>query len=55
MSKSTIRRNFEFTDLARGEPHKYPLEIRRTQGWWAWWDRACVRAFPLISSLVEHL
>lgn len=31
MSKSPIRRNFEFTDLARGEPHKYPLEIRRTE------------------------
>jgi glutamate synthase (NADPH/NADH) small chain len=24
-----IRRNFEFTDRARGEPEKYPLEIRR--------------------------
>ncbi len=31
MDKARIRRNFEFTDLARGEPHKYPLEIRRTQ------------------------
>jgi glutamate synthase (NADPH/NADH) small chain len=31
MDKARVRRNFEFTDLARGEPHKYPLEVRRTQ------------------------
>ena len=31
MSKNNVRRNFEFTDLARGEPHKYSLEIRRTE------------------------
>jgi len=31
MSKQVlkIRQNFEFTDRARGEPEKYPLEIRR--------------------------
>ncbi len=31
MGKTSIRRHFEFTDLARGEPHKYPLEVRRTE------------------------
>jgi len=31
MSKTKTRRNFEFTDLPRGEPHKYPLEVRRTE------------------------
>jgi glutamate synthase (NADPH/NADH) small chain len=31
MSSSKIRPKFEFTDLARGEPHKYPLEVRRQQ------------------------
>ncbi len=31
MGKSSIRRHFEFTDLGRSDPHKYPLEIRRTE------------------------
>jgi len=29
MSRGSIRPKFEFTDLARSEPHKYPLEVRR--------------------------
>ncbi len=31
MGKSNIRRNFEFTDLARHDPHKIPLQVRRTE------------------------
>jgi glutamate synthase (NADPH/NADH) small chain len=29
MAGQKIRKKFEFTDLARSEPHKYPLEVRR--------------------------
>ncbi|MEJ2535088.1 MAG: FAD-dependent oxidoreductase, partial [Gammaproteobacteria bacterium] len=29
MAGQNIRKKFEFTDLARTEPHKYPLEVRR--------------------------
>ena len=29
MANPKPRPHFEFTDLARGEPHKYPLEVRR--------------------------
>ncbi len=29
MSRSNVRKKFEFTDRSRSEPHKYPLEVRK--------------------------